>query len=61
MNGIVLAFENPCRSGDPYMVAGKPQFCKRETPCPSNYYCHIGVDDKKYCCPATGELESGKK
>uniref|UniRef100_A0AC34F296 BPTI/Kunitz inhibitor domain-containing protein n=1 Tax=Panagrolaimus sp. ES5 TaxID=591445 RepID=A0AC34F296_9BILA len=28
------SFENPCKSGDPFMVAGKPQFCKRETPCP---------------------------
>ena len=52
---LFLAFENPCMSGDPYMVGGRPQICKRETPCPANYYCHIGANEVKYCCPAVGE------
>uniref|UniRef100_A0AC34RPT1 BPTI/Kunitz inhibitor domain-containing protein n=1 Tax=Panagrolaimus sp. JU765 TaxID=591449 RepID=A0AC34RPT1_9BILA len=36
------------------MVGGRPQICKRETPCPRNYYCHIGANELKYCCPAVG-------
>uniref|UniRef100_A0A914EDA4 BPTI/Kunitz inhibitor domain-containing protein n=1 Tax=Acrobeloides nanus TaxID=290746 RepID=A0A914EDA4_9BILA len=47
-------FENPCRSGEPFMLQGQPQICKRETPCPSSYYCHIGSNDIKYCCPVIG-------
>lgn len=36
------------------MVDKKPQICNPQNPCPSNYYCHIGVADQYYCCPAQG-------
>uniref|UniRef100_A0A7E4WAT3 Kunitz/Bovine pancreatic trypsin inhibitor domain protein n=1 Tax=Panagrellus redivivus TaxID=6233 RepID=A0A7E4WAT3_PANRE len=47
-------YENPCRSGEPLLVSGKPHLCRRDAPCPANYYCHIGTDEVKYCCPAVG-------
>ncbi|XGW01437.1 hypothetical protein V3C99_013967 [Haemonchus contortus] len=43
-------FENPCKLSEPYSVFNKYYTCGSTNTCPSQHYCHIGVDTN-YCCP----------
>ncbi|WKY10317.1 hypothetical protein Q1695_002565 [Nippostrongylus brasiliensis] len=46
-------FENPCKMSEPYSVSNRYYTCSPNALCPSNYYCHIGVE-ANYCCPVLG-------
>ncbi|KAK0412611.1 hypothetical protein QR680_006309 [Steinernema hermaphroditum] len=47
-------YENPCKAGEPFLINNRPQICNPNSPCPSNYYCHIGARDEAMCCPVQG-------
>uniref|UniRef100_A0A0M3IA58 Kunitz/Bovine pancreatic trypsin inhibitor domain protein n=1 Tax=Ascaris lumbricoides TaxID=6252 RepID=A0A0M3IA58_ASCLU len=59
-------FENPCRIGEPYMIANRPQICSPQSSCPEKYFCHIGAEDNFHCCliqgndPCAQALEQGQ-
>uniref|UniRef100_A0A158R5Y4 Kunitz/Bovine pancreatic trypsin inhibitor domain protein n=1 Tax=Syphacia muris TaxID=451379 RepID=A0A158R5Y4_9BILA len=48
---------NPCITGNPLLnFDKKPQQCSQKSPCPFNYFCHIGIDaSTTVCCPSTGD------
>lgn len=55
MNDTIFAvFENPCRIGEPYMIANRPQICSPQSSCPEKYFCHIGAEDNFHCCLIQG-------
>lgn len=45
--------------GEPLQLVGGGSFyCSSTTPCPPNYFCHIGADvSSTVCCPTPGVLQ----
>ncbi|VIO87999.1 Uncharacterized protein BM_BM2587 [Brugia malayi] len=48
-------YENPCGSGEPLLMNGKPKRCNPEERCPQMHYCHIGANEtENFCCRKNG-------
>ncbi|VDN01758.1 unnamed protein product [Thelazia callipaeda] len=49
-------YQNPCGTGEPFLINNNPKSCNSTDQCPATHYCHVGANGtQNSCCQKIGD------